>query len=39
MEKELFEKLEQLSTEQLLMLRIYMDALIRDGEEPVKASD
>lgn len=39
MEKERAEQLERMSMEQLLMLRIYMDALIRDGEEPVTASD
>lgn len=39
MEKERVEQLEEMSLEQLLMLRIYMDALIRDGEKPVKASD
>ena len=36
MEKERAEQLEEMSLEQLLMLRIYMDALLR--EEPVKAS-
>lgn len=37
MEKERVEQLEKMSLEQLLMLRIYMDALLR--EEPVKVSD
>lgn len=37
MEKERAEQLEEMSLEQLLMLRIYMDALLR--EEPVTASD
>lgn len=37
MEKERVEQLEEMSLEQLLMLRIYMDALLR--EEQVKASD
>ena len=30
MEKELVEKLEQLGTEDLLALRVYMDAVMRD---------
>ena len=30
MEKELVEKLEQLGTEELLALRVYMDAVMRD---------
>ena len=30
MEKELVEKIEQLDTEELLALRVYMDAVMRD---------